>query len=47
VEEFTHDWEASATHLPWLWKEWCIQSYESGLKPHIQAELKMHNITSM
>jgi hypothetical protein len=47
VDDFTCDWETLGTRVPGLWTERLVQSYIIGLKPHIQNELKLHNIIDM
>jgi hypothetical protein len=47
VDEFTREWETLATRVPGVSKQRLVQSYITGLKPHIQSELKLHDITEM
>ena len=44
MDEYTQEWE---TLVPGLSESRLIQSYVSGLKTHLQAELEMHDITSI
>jgi hypothetical protein len=47
VDDFTREWETLATRVPGYQQERLVQSYITGLKPHIQNELKLHDITDM
>jgi hypothetical protein len=47
VDDFTREWETLATRVLGLSTECLVQSYITGLKPHIQNELKLHDITNM
>jgi hypothetical protein len=47
VDEFTHQWEALATRVFGLSDNQLLQSYIGGLKPHIQDELKLHEVTTV
>lgn len=47
VDEYTREWENLATRVPGLSETRLIQSYITRLKPHLQVELKFHDITSI
>jgi hypothetical protein len=47
VDEFTHQWESLATRVFGLSDDQLLQSYIGGLKPHIQDELKLHEVTNV
>ena len=47
VEEFKHQWEALATRVFGLSQQQLLKTYVGGLKPYIQNELKLHDISSI
>ncbi len=47
VEEFTSQWEALTTSVFGLSQQQLLETYVGGLKPHLQNELKMHDIPSV
>ena len=47
VDEYTQEWETLATWVPRLSQTRLIQSYTMGLKPHLQTNLELHDITSI
>jgi hypothetical protein len=47
IDEFTHQWEALATRVFGLSDDQLLQSYIGGLKPHIQDELRLHEVTTV
>jgi hypothetical protein len=47
IDEFTHQWEALATRVFGLSNDQFLQSYIGGLKPHIQDELRLHEVTTV
>jgi hypothetical protein len=47
IDEFTHQWESLATRVFGLSDDQLLQSYVGGLKPHIQYELKLHEVTTV
>ena len=44
VEEFTHQWESLSTRVFGLYDKQRLKTYLGGLKPHLQKELKLHDI---
>ena len=44
VEEFTHQWESLSTRVFGLSDKQRLETYLGGLKPHLQKELKLHDI---
>ena len=44
VEEFTHQWESLSTRVIGLSDNKRLETYLGGLKPHLQKELKLHDI---
>ena len=47
VEDFTHQWESLATRVFGLSDKQRLETYLGGLKPYIQKELKLHDITNI
>ena len=47
MDDFTCKWETLDTRVPRLSTKHLVKSYITGLKPHIQNELKLHDITTM
>jgi len=47
VEEYTYEWEALATRVPELTDNQWLQTYVYGLKPYIQDEVELHDISSL
>lgn len=47
MDEYTREWETLATQVLGLSKTCLIQSYIMGLKPRLQVELQLHDITSI
>ena len=46
-DEFTHQWEALTTGVFGISDDQLLQSYIGGLKPHIQDELRLHEVTTV
>jgi hypothetical protein len=47
IDEFMHQWEALATRVFGLSNDQLLQYYIGGLKPHIQDELRLHEVTTV
>ena len=47
VEEFTHQWESLSTRVIGLSDKQSLKTYLGDLKPHLQNELKLHDIPNV
>ena len=47
IDEFTHQWEALSTQVFGLSDNQLLHYYIDGLNPHIQDELKLHEVTTV
>ena len=47
VEEFTHQWESLSARVFGLSDNKRLETYLGGLKPHLQKELKLHDIPNV